>query len=65
MSSAAAAQQAAAVAGAERVVAIRKVGHGHQYEIKWHGVAETTWEAASRVRKQIPLLVQAFEQEQQ
>jgi hypothetical protein len=52
---------------AERVVNIRKApsGHGQQYEIKWEGQAETTWEAASRVRKQIPLLVQAFEQQQQ
>jgi Retrotransposon gag protein len=47
------------------VVGMRKLGPGHQYEIKWHGQAATTWEAASRVRKQIPLLVQAFEQAQQ
>ena len=40
-------------------------GPGQQYEIKWHGQEETTWEAASRVRKQIPQLVQAFEQQQQ
>jgi hypothetical protein len=58
------AQQPAA-GGAERVVGIRKQGPGQQYEIKWHGVAETTWEAASRVRKQVPALVQAFEAEQQ
>ena len=34
-------------------------------EIKWHGQAETTWEAASRVRRQMPALVQAFEEAQQ
>jgi hypothetical protein len=49
------------------VLSIRKTptGPGHQYEIKWHGLAETTWEAASRVRKQIPALVQAFDEAQQ
>ena len=52
---------------AEQVLNIRKApsGHGQQYEIKWHGQSETTWEAASRVRKQVPALVQAFEQQQQ
>lgn len=52
---------------AERVVNIRKApsGHGQQYEIKWQGQADTTWEAASRVRRQIPALVVAFEQMQQ
>ena len=57
-------QQAAAAAGAERVVAIRKTpgGPGQQYEIKWRGQAETTWEAASRVRRQVPALVRAFEE---
>jgi len=56
--------QQAAAAGAERVVAIRKTpgGPGQQYEIKWRGQAETTWEAASRVRRQVPALVQAFEE---
>jgi hypothetical protein len=58
-------QPAAGVAGAERVVGIRKLGAGHQYEVKWAGHAETTWEAAWRVRKQIPAMVQAFEQQQQ
>ena len=54
-------------AAAEGVVSIRKTpgGPGQQYEVKWQGQTETTWEAASRVRKQIPLLVQAFEQQQQ
>lgn len=51
--------------GAERVLGIRKLGGGQQYEIKWHGQQETTWEAASRVRRQVPHLVQAFEQRQQ
>ena len=59
----AAAQQAAAQ-GAEQVVGIRKApsGHGQQYEIRWRGQEETTWEAASRVRRQIPELVRAFEE---
>ena len=49
---------------AERVLNIRKTpsGHGQQYEIQWQGQAETTWEAASRVRRQIPALVRAFEE---
>ena len=53
-------------ASAERVVNIRKApsGHGQQYEIKWQGQTETTWEAASRVRRQVPALVAAFEQMQ-
>ena len=52
---------------AERVLSIRKTpsGPGQQYEIKWQGQAETTWEAASRVRKQVPQLVAAFEAVQQ
>ena len=54
-------------AAAERVMNVRKTpsGPGQQYEIKWQGQAQTTWEAASRVRRQIPLLVKAFEQQQQ
>ena len=60
-----AAQQAPHEDGAERVLGIRKLGGGQQYEIKWHGQQETTWEAASRVRRQIPQLVQEFEQQQQ
>ena len=56
------AQQApAADEGAERVLGIRKMGAGQQYEIQWRGVQQTTWEAASRVRKEIPQLVQEFE----
>ena len=57
-------QPPAAAAAAERVLSIRKTpaGPGQQYEIKWEGQAETTWEAASRVRRQIPALVRAFEE---
>jgi len=47
------------------VLGIRKMGTGQQYQIKWRGQQETTWEAASRVRKEIPQLVQEFEQRQQ
>jgi hypothetical protein len=47
------------------VLAIRRAGSGQQYEIKWKGHQETSWEPAARVRKQIPLLVQEFEQRQQ
>ena len=52
---------------AEQVLSLRKTpgGPGQQYEIKWRGQVETTWEAASRVKRQIPALVQAFEQQQQ
>lgn len=48
----------------EQVVNIRKHGSGYQYEVKWVGHAETTWEAASRVKREIPDLVAAFEQQQ-
>jgi hypothetical protein len=56
-----------AAAAAEQVLSLRKTpgGAGQQYEIKWRGQSETTWEAASRVRRQIPALVRAFEQQQQ
>ena len=47
------------------MLAIRKLGGGQQYEIQWRGQRETTWEAASRVRKEIPQLVHEFEQRQQ
>ena len=47
------------------MLGIRKMGTGQQYQIKWRGQQETTWEAASRVRKEIPQLVQEFEQQQQ
>jgi hypothetical protein len=50
---------------AESVVAVRKHGVGLQYEIKWQGQAETTWKAASIVKRQHPVLVQAFELQQQ
>ena len=59
------APQSASLQGAERILNIRKAGSGHQYEVKWHGHAETTWEAAGRVRKETPQLVQRFEQQQQ
>jgi hypothetical protein len=57
---------AASVEGAERVLGIRRLGGGQQYEIQWRGQQETTWvpEAASRVRKEVPRLVQEFEQRQ-
>ena len=45
------------------MIGIRKLGPGYQYQIKWRGTDETTWEAASRARRQIPALVQAFEEE--
>src|SRR5579875_1610755 len=63
---AARAQQARADV-AERVVGLRNTpgGPGQQYEIKWRNQAETTWEAASRVRRQVPDLVKAFQQQQQ
>jgi hypothetical protein len=57
--------QPPSVEGAERVLGIRKLGGGQQYEIQWRGQQETTWEAAGRVRKEIPQLVQEFEQRQQ
>jgi len=47
----------------ERVLGARKLGGGQQLEIQWHGRQATTWEAASRMRRQYPLLVQAFEQQ--
>jgi hypothetical protein len=50
---------------AESVLAIRKMGSGHQYEIRWNGLQETSWEPASRVRKEIPALLLAFEAAQQ
>jgi hypothetical protein len=52
---------------AERVVGLRKTpnGSGQQYEILWQGRTETTWEAASRVRRQHAELVRAFEGMQQ
>jgi hypothetical protein len=51
--------------GAERVLALRKLGGGWQYQIQWRGQQETTWEAASRVRREVPRLVHEFEQRQQ
>ena len=65
MSASRRAQPAPADEGAERVLGIRKMGAGQQYEIQWRGGQQTTWEAASRVRKEIPQLVHEFEQQQQ
>ena len=51
----------------DRVVGHRKnpKGPGEQYEVLWVGQDGSTWEAASRMRTQIPLLVRAFEEQQQ
>ena len=49
----------------ERILGVRKLGGGQQFEVQWHGQPLTTWEAVSRMRRQYPLLVQAFEQQQQ
>jgi hypothetical protein len=53
----------------DRVVGHRKnpKGPGEQYRVLWVGQteADATWEAASRIRTQIPLLVRAFEEMQQ
>jgi hypothetical protein len=49
----------------EAVVGSRKHGSGYQYEIKWHGQPDTTWEGATRVRKQNHALVEAFEERRQ
>ena len=45
----------------DRVVGHRKnpKGPGEQYEVLWVGQNESTWEAASRMRTQVPLLVRA------
>ena len=54
---------------AERVIGHRKnpKGPGEQFQVLWKGQteADATWEAASRIRLQIPLLVRAFEEMQQ
>jgi len=47
------------------VLGARKLGGGQQLEIQWYGQQTTTWEAASRMRRQYPQLVQEFEQQQQ
>jgi hypothetical protein len=65
MSANAANAQAAGADGvAERVLAVRKKSSGLQFEMQWRGQQATTWEAASRMRRLYPLLVQAFEQQQ-
>jgi len=57
-------RDAGAVDGAQRVLATRKLGGGWQLQVLWIS-GETTWEAASRVRREVPQLVQTFEQQQQ
>jgi hypothetical protein len=59
------AQVAGADGVAERVLGVRKMGSGQQLEMQWRGQQATTWEAASRMRRLYPLLVQEFEQRQQ
>jgi hypothetical protein len=49
---------------AERVLNVRKMGSGLQFEMQWRGQQQTTWEAASRMRRIYPRLVEAFEQQQ-
>lgn len=49
---------------AERILAVRKMGSGQQFEMQWRGLQQTTWEAASRMRRSHPQLVAAFEQQQ-
>jgi hypothetical protein len=48
---------------AQSVIATRKIGGGWQLQILWSS-GEKTWEAASRVRREVPQLVQEFEQQQ-
>lgn len=52
---------------AELIRSVRRAptGNGQQYEVQWKGQVQTTWEAASRARRSMPLLVQTFEQQQQ
>ena len=47
----------------ERILGVRKLGGGQQFEVQWAGRRETTWEAVSRMRRQFPQMVQAFEQQ--
>jgi hypothetical protein len=49
---------------AGRILAVRKMGSGLQFEMQWRGQQQTTWEAASRMRRLHPQLVAAFEQQQ-
>ena len=48
-----------------RVLSVRKVGSGSQFEMQWSRGAPNSWEAASRMRRDYPQLVEAFEQLQQ
>ncbi len=47
----------------ERIVGKRTQGSGFQYQLKWVGSEELTWEAASRVKRDLPALVEAFERQ--
>lgn len=47
---------------AVRIVGTRKFGSGHQYQVEWSDQS-TTWEAASKARKEHPALVQAYDQQ--
>lgn len=49
----------------ERIVAKRPQASGFQYQLKWVGSEELTWEAASRVKRDLPALVEAFERQPQ
>ena len=48
-----------------RVLSVRKAGSGSQFEMQWSRGAPNSWEAASRMRRDYPQLVDAFEQLQQ
>jgi hypothetical protein len=50
---------------ADRIVGKRALGSGFQYQLKWSGSEEMTWEAASRVKRELPALVEAFERQPQ
>jgi hypothetical protein len=47
-----------------RIVAVRQRGTGYQYELQYPHTQETAWVASSRVRREQPALVAAFEAEQ-
>ena len=48
---------------AERIVAKRAQGAGFQYQVKWSGSEVLTWEAASRLKRGLPALVETYEQQ--
>lgn len=45
----------------EAIVGKRKSGRKVEYEVKWKGYKETTWEPRSSLQKQIPGMVRDFE----